>query len=85
MATVNEAFAATEPCRWPAFETFEEKLRDAQQRVRMARHGAEDAVAEAVLTIRRHPLRAVGAGAVIGAGVGALVGFAAGWFARTRG
>jgi ElaB/YqjD/DUF883 family membrane-anchored ribosome-binding protein len=61
-------------------ESVEENLRQARRAVNTARHAAEDAVAEAELNIRRHPLQVVGAAAV----VGGLFGFGAGWFARTR-
>jgi hypothetical protein len=49
-----------------------------------ARHAAEDAVAEAALNIRRHPLRTVAGAAIVAGVAGLLVGFGAGWFARTR-
>jgi ElaB/YqjD/DUF883 family membrane-anchored ribosome-binding protein len=84
MATVTEAERTTEPCRWPAAQAFDENLREARRVVTTVRHAAEDAAADAGLRIRRHPLRAVGAAVVVGAVGGALVGFGAGWFARTR-
>ena len=84
MATANQAERAPEPCRWPTVESLEEKLRGARHTVTTARHVAGDAVTDLVLDIRRHPLRAVGAAAVVGAAAGVLVGFGAGWFARKR-
>ena len=80
MATATQA----EPCRWPTREAVEENLREVRRVATTARHVAEDTVAEAALNIRRHPLGAV-AGAAVLAGVGGmLLGFGAGWFARTR-
>ena len=84
MATATQAERATEPCRWPTADSLEEKLREARRTVTDARHAVEDAVTEAGLNIRRHPLRAVGAAVVAGAAAGLLVGFGAGWFARKR-
>ena len=84
MATVNHAEPSTEPCRWPTMEAVEENVRQARRVVNTARHAAEDAVTEAALKVRRHPLQAVGAAVVVGAVTGALIGFGAGWFARRR-
>jgi ElaB/YqjD/DUF883 family membrane-anchored ribosome-binding protein len=84
MATVTGAERTTEPCRWPAGQAFEENLREARRAVATVRHAAEDAAVDAELRIRRHPFRAVGAAVVVGAVGGALVGFGAGWLARTR-
>ena len=84
MATATQTAHATEPCRWPTREALEENLREVRRVATTARHAAEDTVAEAALNVRRHPLRAV-AGAVLVAGIaGTLIGFGAGWFARTR-
>ena len=85
MPTANHAERVTEPCRWPTMDAVEENLRQARRVVTTARHAAEDAVTEAALNIRRHPLQAVGAAVVAGAVAGALAGFSAGWFARRRG
>jgi ElaB/YqjD/DUF883 family membrane-anchored ribosome-binding protein len=82
MAAVSER--ATEPCRWPTAESVEESVRQARRVVNATRHAAEDAVSEAALNIRRHPLTAVGAAVVVGAIAGGLIGFGAAWFARNR-
>ena len=84
MATATQSARTTEPCRWPTMESVDENLRQARRVVNTARHVAEDVVAEAELTIRRHPLQSVGAAAAVGAIVGGLIGFGAVWFARTR-
>jgi ElaB/YqjD/DUF883 family membrane-anchored ribosome-binding protein len=84
MATATRAESPSEPARWPTAEGVEENLRDVRRAVTQVRHAAEDAAAEAALTIRRHPLRAVGTSAVVGAAIGAVIGFGAGWFARRR-
>ena len=84
MAPVSHPERKAEPCAWPAAEVFEENLREARRAVTSARHAAEDAVAEAALTIRRNPWRAVGAAVVIGAAGGAVAGFGAARLARTR-
>lgn len=84
MATATQTVHATELCRWPTEAALEEQLREVRRVASKARHAAENAVAEAALTIRDHPLRVV-AGAVLVAGAaGLLVGFGAGWVARTR-
>ena len=84
MATATQTERVTEPGRWPTREALEENLREVRRVATTARHAAEDAVAETALNIRRHPLRAV-AGAALAAGIaGMLVGFGAGWCARTR-
>jgi ElaB/YqjD/DUF883 family membrane-anchored ribosome-binding protein len=57
---------------------MEDSVRAARRAAVAARHVTEDATAEAVLNIRRHPIRAVG----IAAGAGILVGFGAACFAR---
>lgn len=84
MATATQSERAIESCRWPTMESVEEDLRRARRVVNTARHAAEDAVAEAALNVRRHPLQSVGGAAVIGAIVGGVLGFGAGRFARTR-
>ena len=84
MATATQTAHATEPCRWPTREALEENLREVRRVATTARQAAEDTVAEAALNIRRHPLRAI-AGAAVAAGIaGIVLGFGAGWFARTR-
>jgi ElaB/YqjD/DUF883 family membrane-anchored ribosome-binding protein len=65
-------------------ESVGENLRQARRVVNTTRHAAEDAITEAELNVRRHPLQAVGGAVVVGAVVGGLLGFGAGWFARTR-
>ena len=84
MATATQSERATEPRHWPTIESVEENLREARRVVDIARHVAGDAVAETELHIRRHPLHAVGAAVVVGAVIGGLLGFGAGWLARTR-
>ena len=84
MPTAAEAARTAEPCRWPTIESVEEDLRRARDAVNTARHAAKDAIGESTQNIRRHPIRAVGAGAIAGLFAGALVGFGAGWFARKR-
>jgi ElaB/YqjD/DUF883 family membrane-anchored ribosome-binding protein len=74
----------TEPCAWPTREAFEETVREARRVATTARRAAEDAVAQAELTIRRHPLRAVSGAAGVAALAGALAGFGAGWLSRAR-
>ena len=81
MATVTHA-APTTACRWPGMDAIEGNMRQARRVVNAARRGAEDAVADAALHVRRHPLQAVGAAAIVGAITGALVGFGTGWLTR---
>jgi hypothetical protein len=83
MATV-QAERATEPGRWPTREALQENLREVRRVATTARDAAEDAVGEAALNISRHPLRAVAGVAVVAGFAGLLVGFGAGWWARTR-
>ena len=83
MATATQAECATAG-RWPAREALEENLSEVRRAASTARHVAEDAVAEAALNIRRHPLRSVAGVAVVAGAAGVLFGFGAGWFARTR-
>lgn len=85
MATATQTARVTEPGCWPAREALEENLREVRRVATTARHAAEDAVAEAALNIRRHPLRAVGGAAVVAGIAGMLVGFGAGWYTRARG
>ena len=84
MATAVQPERSTEPCRWPTREQVEERLRDARRAVTAVRHTAEDAAANTVSTVRRHPLRAVGGAMAAGALAGAFVGACAAWFMRTR-
>ena len=84
MASTIRAERTTEPTRWPTMESVEENLRQARRVVDTARHAAAAAASEAESNIRRHPLRAVGAAGVLGVIGGGLIGFGAGWFARTR-
>jgi ElaB/YqjD/DUF883 family membrane-anchored ribosome-binding protein len=63
-------------------ESVEANLRQARQVVETARQAAQDAVAGGELNVRRHPLQAAGAAAVVGIVVGGLLGFGAGWCAR---
>jgi ElaB/YqjD/DUF883 family membrane-anchored ribosome-binding protein len=73
-----------EPCAWPVFESVKENVRGAQRAIGAARQATEPFAADAVLKVRRHPLRAVGIATIAGAIAGSLVGFGFGWFARTR-
>jgi hypothetical protein len=66
--------AHDEPCSWPTLDTFEEGARRVRRAMVDARHSAEDAAAEARLTVRRYPLASVTAGAASGALVGAACG-----------
>lgn len=74
----------SEPCAWPTFESLEESVRGARRAVVGARHAAEDVAADAVLKIRRHPLKAIGIAMAAGVVVGSVVGAGFGWFARLR-
>ena len=84
MATVNYAEDHTAACRWPTREAVEENVRQARRAVNTARHAAEDAVEQTALTIRRHPLQAVGAAAAAGAVAGAVIGVGVGWWRQRR-
>ena len=84
MATVNYAEGRTVACRWPTREAVEENVRQARRAVNTARGAAEDAVDQAAVTIRRHPLPAVGAAAAVGAVAGAAIGFGVGWWRHHR-
>jgi hypothetical protein len=79
MATAVQPEHANEPRRWPAHEELEEQLRDARRAVTNARHSAEDLAVDAASTVRRHPLRSVGAAMFAGAVAGFAVGFCAGF------
>ena len=82
--TVQGPAATAGPCAWPAFDSVEEGTRRVRRALVDARHKAEDAATDARLTVRRHPLTAVGAGMATGAVLGAAVGFVFAWFARTH-
>jgi hypothetical protein len=84
MATATQTERVTEPGRWPTREALEENLREVRRVAATARHAAEDAVAEAAVNIRRHPLRAFAGAAMVAGIAGMLVGFGAGWCARAR-
>jgi ElaB/YqjD/DUF883 family membrane-anchored ribosome-binding protein len=73
----------TEPCQWPTLESVKDNLRDARRTVATTRHAAEEFAAGAAVKIGRHPLRVVGMAVVAGAVFGSLIGFGAGWCART--
>ena len=83
MATA-QAERVTVPGSWPTREALEENLREVRRVATTARHAAEDAVGQAALNIRRHPLRALAGVAAVAGIAGVLVGFGAGWCARTR-
>lgn len=84
MATATQTEKAAGRCDWPTMASIEENLREARRAVNAARHAAEDAVSEAELKIRRHPLTAVGAAAVAGAIAGGVVGLGAAWYGKHR-
>ena len=84
MATLDYVEGRSTACRWPTREAVEENLRQARRAVTNARHTAENAVDQTTLNIRRHPLEAVGAAAVVGAAAGAVIGFGVGWWRHRR-
>lgn len=84
MATAVQAEPTTEPCGWPTREEVEETLRAARRAMTSARHSAEDLAADAVSTVRRHPLRSIGAAMFAGAVAGSVVGLGAAFFMRPR-
>jgi ElaB/YqjD/DUF883 family membrane-anchored ribosome-binding protein len=84
MTTPLREGTTSEPCAWPALESFEDTMRKGRRAVAKARAAAEDVVAGAGLEVRRHPLTAVGAAALAGLATGLFVGFAAAWFIRAR-
>jgi ElaB/YqjD/DUF883 family membrane-anchored ribosome-binding protein len=69
-------------CAWPTRETVKEDLRAVRRAATIAQHATEDAVSEAVLNIRRHPLRTVGIATLVGTLAGVVVGFGVGWLVR---
>ena len=62
----------------PAFETFEENVRQGRRLFVEGRHAAEDAVAAASLQFRRRPMIAVVAAVATGALLGSVLGFVLG-------
>ena len=82
MATVNYAEGRPAACRWPTREAIADNVRHARRTLNTARHAAEDAVEQTALNIRRHPLPAIGAAAVVAAVAGAAIGFGVGWRLR---
>jgi hypothetical protein len=84
MATAVQQEHTAAPCRWPSREELEEQFRHARRAVTHARRSAEDLPAGIVSTVRRHPLRSVGAVMFAGAVAGSAVGFFAGCFMRRR-
>ena len=66
---------------WPGKDVVEERLRTARRTLADVRHASEDALAEAVVKVRRHPLAAVGGAAGIGLLAGSVFGFACAYFA----
>ena len=84
MATAVQPEQSTEPCRWPTREELEEQFRHARRAVTHARRSAEDLAVGTVSTVRRHPLRSVGAAMMAGALAGSAVGLFAGLFMRRR-
>lgn len=82
MATAVQSTGPDARTVWPALEGMDERLRNARRTLTEVRHASEDAVADAALRVRRHPLAAVAGAAAAGALFGAAFGFAAGWFAK---
>lgn len=75
---------ADQPCAWPTLESIEEAVRTARRAMSTARTTTEDFVDQASLTVRRHPLIAVGVAAGAGLVTGCVFGFVGAWFARRR-
>ncbi len=85
MATMTEAAAAVDAIKErlnPVREKFEDNMREGRRVIVRAQHAAEDGVAAAALEVRRHPVGAVVIAAGVGALMGCLVGFAAGYGCR---
>lgn len=59
-------------------EALEMNARKARRAVARSRHAAEDAVADASLGVRRHPIGAVALAAGVGAFTGYMMGFVLG-------
>jgi ElaB/YqjD/DUF883 family membrane-anchored ribosome-binding protein len=79
---MRSGFTAGEAYRWPTLDTLEENLRTARRAAVAARHATEDAAAATAVTIRKHPLSAVGVAVAAGVLLGAAAGFCAGWCTR---
>jgi ElaB/YqjD/DUF883 family membrane-anchored ribosome-binding protein len=62
----------------PAFESLEQRVRDARRAVEHGRRVAEDGIDEAALLVRRHPLSSVGLAVSLGILAGCVLGFAVG-------
>ena len=62
-------------------EAIEMNARKARRAVARSRHAAEDAVTDATLSVRRHPIGAV----ALAAGAGALAGCVMGYMLGRRG
>jgi len=87
MTTATQTAQGSAPvgaCAWPTLDAVEEGTRRARRAFVDVRHKAEDAAADARLTVRRHPLAAVAAGVATGALLGGVCGFFVAWFAPTR-
>ena len=85
MATITDAVDVVQAVRErldSGVQQFEEKLEQGRRLIAKGRRAAEEGVDDAVLQIRRHPIRFVAAATAIGALVGCVVGFAAGRCAR---
>ena len=65
-----------------AHATLDDVVREGRKVFRQGQHAAEDAAASAVIRVRRRPLAAIAAAAGTGAALGALTGFAIGWFTQ---
>ncbi len=57
-------------------------LRQARRAFDDVRHSVEDFAADTGLRVRKHPLSAVALTAAIGATLGTMLGFAAGWASK---
>jgi hypothetical protein len=84
MAPAVQPEQSTEPCRWPTREELEEQFRHARRAVTHARRSTGNLAAGTVSTVRRHPLRSVGAVMSAGAVAGSAVGLFVGFFMRRR-
>ena len=82
MRTNIETDRGAGTCVWPTRESVKDDLRAVRRAVTRASHATEGAVSEAVVNIRRHPLRTVGIATLVGTLTGVAVGFGVGWLAR---
>ena len=82
MKTNFETDRGAGACAWPTRASVSNDLRAVRRAATGVRHATEDAVSEAVLNIRRHPLRTVGIATLVGTLAGVVVGFGVGWSAR---